>query len=114
MEKFVVRNKKKLEIAKILYNSKTRKWSMSINERMDLSTCPVMLYCMANKRKYKLNNEWTTKFIRERIIPPSRQNINSFLKKYKIKEYNEYDLLKLNKGKCCMDDCYIDYKGFVN
>ena len=42
MEKFVVKNKKKLEISKILYNSKTRKWSMSINERMDLSTCPVM------------------------------------------------------------------------
>lgn len=109
MERFYVKNKKKKEIAKIYYNIKTNEWSLKINKDIDLSTCPVFLYSMVKNNKYNADNDCTLRFIRSRIIPSSRQNINSFLKKYKISSYNEYDLLKLSKGKCCLDDCYIDF-----
>ena len=99
----------KIEIAKINYNVKTNEWSLKINKNIDLSTCPVFLYSMVKNNKYNVDNEGTLRFIRSRIIPSSRQNINSFLKKYKISYYNEYDLLKLSQGKCCLDDCYIEY-----
>lgn len=111
MEKFIVKNSKGLKLANVYYNSKTKKWSSSIEKKIDLKTCPVYLYCMANKQKYRLDNEKTLKFIGERLIPPTRHNIGAFLKKNRIKEYNEYDLLKLSKGKCCLDNCYIEYVG---
>ena len=109
MERFSVKNKKKNEIAIINYNTKTNQWSLKISKNIDLSTCPVFLYSMVKNNKYKVDNEGTLRFIRSRIIPSSRQNIYSFLKKYNISHYNEYDLLKLSKGKCCLDDCYIDF-----
>ena len=109
MERFYVKNKNKKEIAKINYNANSNVWSLKINKNIDLSTCPVFLYSMVKNNKYLIDNEGTLRFIRSRIIPSSRQNINAFLKKYKISHYNEYDLLKLSKGKCCLDDCYIDY-----
>lgn len=109
MEKFSIKNKKKSEIAVISFDKKTNKWLLRINKDIDLSTCPIFIYSMVKHNKYVVDNEGTLRFIRSRIIPSSRQNINSFLKKYKISHYNEYDLLKLSKGKCCLDDCYIDY-----
>lgn len=110
MERFSVRNKKKKEIAVLNFDKKNKKWSLKINKNIDLTTCPVFLYSMVKNNKYSVDNEGTLRFISSRIIPPSRQNINAFLKKYKIAKYNEYDLLKLSKGKCCLDDCYIEFE----
>ena len=84
-------------------------WSMRINKDIDMTTCPLFLYSMVKNNRYKIESDDTLRFIRSRIIPPSRQNISAFLKKYKIKEYNEFDLVKLSHGKCCLDDCYIEY-----
>ena len=109
MERFYVKNKKKKEIAKINYNKITNEWTLKISKNIDLSTYPIFLYSMVKNNKYMVDNEGILRFIRSRIIPLSRQNINAFLKKYKILHCNEYDLLKHSKSNSCLDDCYIYY-----
>ena len=108
MAKFSIKNNSNNELATIIYDKSKDSWALNIRKDIDLSTCPVYLYSLVKHNRYKANNDDTLRFIRSRIIPSSRQNIYSFLKKYNIAKYNEYDLLKLSNGKCCLDDCYIE------
>lgn len=46
-------------------------------------------------------------WVSERIIPSGRQNIGTILKNHRLSEYSEISLLRLSRGKCAQDDCYI-------
>ena len=48
--------------------------------------------------------EW----IRDRVIPPNRQNINEILKKIGIDEYNELAIFLYAKGKFVSDTFRIE------
>lgn len=54
-----------------------------------------------------IDDEWTRKWISERIPPSSRHNINEILQKVGISEYNPYHLLIYNGGRCSQDDFYL-------
>jgi hypothetical protein len=48
------------------------------------------------------------RWVRERIIPSSRQNIGHILKANHMKRYNEYDMLMLSGGRSCQDEFYLE------
>lgn len=48
------------------------------------------------------------KWVRERIIPPNRQNISSILHELGMKEYSEIGMLVAYKGSRCQDDMWIE------
>lgn len=54
-----------------------------------------------------INNDWTKKWIEERVIPNNRQNINDILKNSKIEKYNELELFIKVKGRSSMDNSYL-------
>lgn len=108
MARFYIKDNHNNELATINYDKNKNDWSLKIRKDIDLSTCPIYLYSLVKHNRYEANNDETLRFVRSRIIPSSRQNIHSFLKKYNLDKYNEYELLKLSNGKCCLDDCYIE------
>ncbi len=73
-----------------------------------LSGYPIFFNSFIDKRIYCINSYWTYKWIRERIIPYERMNINSILKDNHIPYYNELIMLISSKGKSSMDDNYIE------
>lgn len=50
---------------------------------------------------------WTNRWISQRVVPSDRQNISQILKKNKLTEYDELQLLIISEGRCSQDDCCI-------
>lgn len=72
-----------------------------------LDEYPILFNAFVLKNNYMINSYWTNKWINERIIPYSRQNINDILKENKIPYYNELLMLIASKAHSSMDDNYI-------
>lgn len=45
--------------------------------------------------------------MRERVIPPERQNIGQILRENNMAFYDEFPLLVSNQGRSCQDECYL-------
>lgn len=60
-----------------------------------------------DNNEHIINNDWTKKWIEERVIPYSRQNINDILLNSKMESYNELELFIKCKGKSSMDNSYL-------
>lgn len=74
----------------------------------DLDEYPAFFNMFALNNEYMINSDWTYKWIKERIIPYERQNINNILKDNKIPFYNELLMLISSKAHSSMDDNYIE------
>lgn len=72
-----------------------------------LPSYPVFFNEFVKKNTYIINSYWTLKWINERVIPYSRQNINSILKENNMTRYNEIEMLIKSMGKSSMDDNYL-------
>ena len=73
----------------------------------DLDEYPAFFNMFALNNEYMINSDWTYKWIKERIIPYERQNINNILKDNRIPFYNELLMLISSKAHSSMDDNYI-------
>ena len=55
-----------------------------------------------------MDSFWSGLWVQQRIVPQDRQNIGQVLKENGLKEYDEFQLLMLTKGRCAQDDCYLE------
>lgn len=46
--------------------------------------------------------------MKERVIPPERQNIESILRTIGAPYYTEFAILEYYGGRCCMDEFYLE------
>jgi len=90
------------------YDTKTKQFSMKINEDIPKDELPLSLEGFVNRQKYLLSNENVLRWIRGRICPPGRHNIREILKENGLTEYDEFGLLMITKGKCDKDCLYLD------
>ena len=71
--------------------------------------CAKLLY-NEEERDYRITQErtldgtWSRRWVEERIVPPSRQNIGQVLKANNLDEYDDFKLLLVSMGRCCQDD----------
>ena len=82
--------------------------NIELADRLDEWEAPLLFQGLVKKGIYTVPGAISALWVRERVIPNGRQNIGSILKNAKLKEYNEMALLKLSKGKCSQDGCYIE------
>ena len=47
-------------------------------------------------------------FVKERVVPPERQNIGMILREAGMSYYSEFPLLVYTQGRCSMDDFFIE------
>jgi hypothetical protein len=90
------------------YDTKTKQYSMTINDEVPKEELPLSLEGFVSKQKYVLSNENVLRWIRGRICPPGRHNIREILRKNRLTEYDEFGLLMVTKGKCDKDCLYLD------
>jgi len=48
-------------------------------------------------------------WVYERIVPPTRQNIEMLLEKMGLNDYDQLDILKFTGGRSVHDDLWIDF-----
>ena len=46
--------------------------------------------------------------LRERVVPPDRQNIGMIMREVGMTYYSEFPLLVYTSGRCAMDEFYIE------
>ncbi len=98
---------RKTPIGYLFYFEDSRSYVVELCEDLDQWEAPLLFQRSVCEREYTIEEDVVSMWIRERVIPPSRQNIGAILRNHKMKEYNEMALLALSGGRCSQDDCYI-------
>jgi hypothetical protein len=91
----------------LCYDLVDKQFSMSIFSDVSLDDLPLSLEIFASKGKYELDHQDVLSWIRGRICPSGRQNINSILQALEIPEYDEFGILSHTMARCDKDGLYL-------
>ena len=110
MKIFAIRDemdKSKRDLAYLLYYETTKCFYIELPDETDSWEVPLILSSFARKGEHTVNSYWSRIWVQQRIIPPDRQNIGQVLRENGLKEYDEFALMMLSKGRCEQDDYYL-------
>ena len=94
-------------IGVLLYYEKEKSFIIELNDNLDEWSAPLLFTSFVKRSEYTIPREAALMWVKERIIPNTRQNIGSILKTHKLKEYDEMKFLELSEAKCSQDSLYI-------
>jgi len=89
------------------YSAADKRFSLTIFDDIPLKDLPLSLDGYVRQGKYELGHEDTLDWVRGRICPPGRQNIDSILLDLGLAEYDEMALLSYTGGHCDKDELYL-------
>ncbi len=101
------RSKTESLLGYLFYYEKSRRFFAEILKENDEWTAPFMFSGLVRKGIYSIDSEWSGRFVKQRIIPPDRQNLGSILRDNNLKSYDELKLLLLSEGRCAQDELYL-------
>ena len=94
-------------IGKLLYNTETKQFSMSIDKNISANDLPLSLELLVYKGITDISHDDTIRWVRARICPPGRHNIREILSEIGLAEYDEFGILVATEAKCDKDDVYM-------
>ena len=94
-------------IGYLFYYEKSKSFIIELCTDLDEWEAPLLFQKQIREKKYTVSREYSMLWVKERVIPSGRQNIGSILKNHRLKAYSEMALLRLSKGRCSQDSCYI-------
>lgn len=95
------------DLAYLLYYEADKRFYIELPDNADQWETPLLLSSFVKKGKTTLNSYWSRLWVQQRIIPSDRQNLGQILKDNNLKEYDEFQLLMLGKGRCSQDEYYL-------
>ncbi len=95
------------DLAWLLYYEKTPEFHIEISSLTDEWEAPLILSSYVKRGLYSVGTQDSLLWVRQRIVPPDRQNLGMILKENGLAEYDEYRLLAIADGRCAQDECYI-------
>ena len=94
-------------VGTLLYFEKCRRFIVECVDWLDEWTAPLQFAGLVKQGIYTIPEEESGLWVRARLIPPSRQNIQAILRTHKLKEYSEIAFLELSEGKCSQDSISV-------
>lgn len=109
MYKFAIKNKSCNDktVAYLYYDEKAGEYEITIPEETKSIEAPLIIADFIQKNQRHIGNEWSLRWVKQRVIPSERQNIGQILKENGMQYYDEFPLLLNNKGRSCQDECYL-------
>lgn len=95
------------DLAYLLYFETTKCFYIELLDNADEWKVPLILSSFVRKGERTVNSYWSRLWVQQRVIPPDRQNIGQILRENGLKEYDEFELMMLTKGRCEQDDYYL-------
>ena len=111
MKIFVIKSDDKTireDLAYLFYYEKKKQFIIELPDDADYWETPMLLSAFVKRGEYTVDSKWSKIWVQQRIVPTDRQNLGQILKENKLKEYDEFELLVLGKGRCAQDDYYIE------
>ena len=96
------------EHAILTYDEESDQYAVHIPEAVDCNDLPAILSLLAKQGIRELDDKWARRFVKERVVPPDRQNIGMIMRQLHMKKYSEFPILEYTSGRCCMDDFYLE------
>ena len=96
-----------ISIGTLLYYQKEHTFIIELCDNLDEWTAPLLLTSFVKKGIHTIPRDISFLWVKGRIIPSGRQNIQSILKTHHLKEYDEMKFLELSEGRCSQDSMYI-------
>lgn len=91
----------------LLYYEKERTFIIELPEYLDEWTAPLLFTSYVKKNIYTIPRDISFLWVKERVIPSGRQNINDILAQHHMKSYDEMKFLEISEGRCSQDSLYI-------
>lgn len=88
-------------------NTEESTLSVDINEYAGVDDVPMLFVPFVRENKRHIGDKWTKRWIKERIVPSSRQNLGEVLRANNLEFYDEMTLFIAGDGKCEQDDFFI-------
>lgn len=96
------------EYAVLSYDEDNDLYHISIPLSVDPDDLPAIPGILARKGIREIDDKWARRFVRERVVPPDRQNIGMILRELGMGYYSEFPLLVHTSGRCSMDEFFIE------
>lgn len=96
-----------LSIGVLIYYEKEKSYIIELQTNLDEWTSPLLFTAYIKQNIYTIPKEIAFLWVKERVIPSGRQNINEILTHHSMKEYNEMTLLEISEGRCSQDNMCI-------
>ncbi len=96
------------EYAVLSYDEEQDVYHVSIPSSVNPDDLPAILGILARKGVREIEDRWARCFVKERVVPPDRQNIGMIMREVGMKYYSEFPLLVYTSGRCSMDEFYIE------
>lgn len=96
------------EYACLSYDEDQDEYHVSIPASVNPDDLPAILGILARKGIREVEDKWARRFVKERVVPPDRQNIGMILREAGMGYYSEFLLLVYTSGRCAMDEFYIE------
>lgn len=103
----IVDSDKECMVGVLLYFKKRKTFVIELIDSLDEWSAPLLFTGFVKKNVFTIPRDICLAWVRERVIPIDRQNINAILNNHRLKEYDEMKLLELSEGKCSQDNLYI-------
>lgn len=92
----------------LYYNEETKEYKVECCFDAPKYSGPAELILMRQMNMQYLSKELSLGFVRERVVPSGRQNIDEILHDLEIPYYDEIFFIDKLRGRCVMDNCLID------
>lgn len=103
----VIKDEYNNSLGYLIYYEYDSSFIVELPEDADEWKTPLLLSSYVKRKKFTVYPDDALMWVKERIVPSSRQNIASILKDSNLKEYDEYKLLMMNNGRCSQDNYYL-------
>ena len=100
-------NENEYSVGTLLYFEREKAFIVELADGLDEWTAPLLFTAYVKRGIFTIPRDVSLAWVRERIIPSNRQNINQILKNHKLKEYDEIKFLEISEGKCSQDSLII-------
>ena len=92
----------------LIYYEISKTFYIELPDNADPWETSPILSPFVNRGIYSIDSSWSRRWVQQRIVPQDRQNIGQILRDNGLKEYDEFSLLMLARGRCEQDDCYLE------
>lgn len=96
------------EYAVLSYDEDKDLYHISIPLSVNPDDLPAIPGILARKGIREIDDKWARRFVRERVVPPDRQNIGMILRELGMGYYSEFPLLVYTSGRCAMDEFFLE------
>ena len=96
-----------LSVGTLLYYEKERSCVIELQEGLDEWTAPLLFTGYVREGIYTIPRDVSYLWVKERVIPHSRQNIGSILSHHRMKSYDEMRFLEISGGRCSQDSLSV-------